>query len=351
MKLKSLLIFLIAICSFDSFSQDPEKSEQLVEEGIKLHDAGQYAEAISTYKQALEADADHPRTLYEMSYTYYIARNYDSSIFLGNKLLNMNVSDDILKNVYVTLGSVYDDDKQPRKAEETYKAGIKKFPDFYLFYFNLGITKYFENASDNDDAIANFQEALTLNPLHAGSNYWIYKLLADKNKVPAVLAASMLCIIEQNTKRSIECATFIQSSLAPNIKSDSTPKNIAIYIPSSSLSEAKENNFSGAELGLSLMAASSDIMDTLQLDNAEKKLSFQFQELCNFLSDSKKNKGFYWKFYAPFFYSLKQNDYTDVLVNLILMNSEKTSEDWITNNQTKLNEFYDWLKKYEWIQK
>ncbi len=351
MKKKFILTVFIAVCTICGFAQDANKAEQLVEEGIKLHDAGKYDEAIGLYYEALAADADHPRALYEMSYTCYIAGKYDSAILIGNKLIGMNVSENILKNVYVTLGSVYDDVKKPGKAEEIYKDGIKKFPDFYLLYFNLGVTYYFENPSKDKPALDNFQKAVTLKPLHAGSNYWQYKMLANENKIPAVLAACVLCIAEQKTKRSAECSAFIQSSLTPNTKSDSTTKNFTIYIPSSLLSQAKENNFSAAELGLSLLAASPEIMDTLHLDDTQKKLSFQLQGLFNFLSDSKKNKGFYWKFYAPFFYDLKQKDYTEVLVNIILMNSEKDSEDWIVKNQTKVNDFYSWVKSFEWPKK
>lgn len=349
--MKFLLTILMVVSVVTSgFAQDTAKAEQLVEQGVKLHDVGRYTEAIAVYKQALEADADHPRALYEMSYTYYISNNFDSAILLSNKLLSLkNVSDYILRNVYVTLGSLYDDTGESQKATDIYQQGISKFPGFYLLYFNLGITEL--KTSDEKSAIKNFQQALTLKPLHAGSNFEVYKLLSGNNKIPAILAASLVCITEQNTKRSTECAAFIKSALAPDIKSDSAKKNITIYIPSSSLSEVKENNFSAVELGVSLIAASPEIMDTLQLDNDAKKISFQFQSVCNFMTESKKNKGFYWKFYTPFFNSLNQNGYMDVLTNTILMNLETTSADWIANNQIRVFQFYDWVKKFEWMKK
>ena len=99
------------------------------------------------------------------------------------------------------------------------------------------------------------------------------------------------------------------------------------------------------------MAASPEIMDTLQVDNDAKKISFQFKSVCNFMTESKKNKGFYWKFYAPFFSSLSQNGYIEVLANIILMNTEQASADWVANNQMKVFQFYDWVKKFEWLKK
>ena len=340
-----LSIFISASCCL---SQDTAKARQLIEQGIKLHDAEKYPEAILAYREALAADPGNARAVYEMSYSYYMAKDYDSAVILAEKVLNMKASDDVLKNDYVSLGTFYDDLKDSKKAEETYKEGIKKFPDFYLLYFNLGITYYYEDPPRYDLALQNFQKSVELQPFHAGSNFWQYKALKKVNKIPAVLAAATLCLIEQNTKRSEECAAFIEDELAPDIAKDSLKKNITIYIPASSLSGGKENNFSAAELGLSLMIASKDIADTLQLDTKEKKLSFQLQELFNFFSDSKQHEGFYWKFYAPFFYELKVKDYTDILVHIILMNSQKDDQDWITNNPDKVNEFYDWVKKYKW---
>ncbi|MGN6214006.1 tetratricopeptide repeat protein [Parafilimonas sp.] len=348
MKKKIIFSLLMSLFFLNVFSQNPDKAEQLVNEGIKLHDAGKYAEAIAKYKEALTTDADHPAALYEMSYTYYISGVLDSAIVLDEKLLKMNIPDNTRKQVYVNLGSVYDDSKQPQQAIKTYKQGIKKFPDFYLLYFNLGITQYRNN--DNENAMENFQKAVTLRPFHAGSNNGMYQILADENKIPAVLTATMVCIAEKNTKRSVECAQFIQSAFAPTVKSDSAKKNMAIYIPSSSLSEAKENNFSSAELGISLMAASPDIMDKLQLSTAVQKLKFQFDALCGFLDD-KKQKGFFWKFYAPFFSDIKKNNYTEVLVNLILQNTENESALWVTTNETRVSEFYGWVSKYNWPNK
>src|SRR5690242_10491400 len=162
MKKYLIVSFFIALFSTYSFAQDTNTAEELIKEGIKLHDAGKYEEAISAYSKALQADANNTNALYEMSYTCYITGKYDSTILLSNQLISNKAPENILKNVYVTLGNVYDEMKQPDKAEATYKEGIKKFPDFHLLYFNLGITYKRENSSKEDLALDNFQKAVTL---------------------------------------------------------------------------------------------------------------------------------------------------------------------------------------------
>src|SRR5947208_1901695 len=81
-----------------------------------------------------------------------------------------------------------------KEAEKTYKDGIAKYPSFYLLYFNLGVAYYFQDPTDDASALDNFQKAVSINPLHAGSNYFQYKLLTGQNKIPAILTASILCI-------------------------------------------------------------------------------------------------------------------------------------------------------------
>jgi hypothetical protein len=345
-----LTIVLLFIFSFSALAQNPEKAETFVDEGIKLHDAGQYTDAITKYKQALEADSNHARALYEMCYTYYTIKKYDSAISLSNKLIALHAPDDIIKNVYVTLGNLYDDMQNSKEAEKTYKEGITKFPDFYLLYFNLGLAYYLQNPADYESAMYNFQKAVAVNPLHGGSNYWQFRLLTNQNKIPAILTACMLCIIEQKTNRSQDCASFIQTALVPNIQSDSSKKNITIYIPSSSLSKKKEDDFSSIELASSLMAASPEVLDTLQLNDRASKLLFQLQSLFNFF-DQKKHKGFYWSFYTPFFKELNEKKFTNILAHLILMNSDEEAEDWININTVIVNDFYSWVKSYQWPSK
>ena len=91
MKKKLFILLFIFACASHCLSQDTAKATQLIEQGIKLHDAEKYPEAILAYREALAADPDNARALYEMSYSYYMAKDYDSAIILGEKLLNMKV--------------------------------------------------------------------------------------------------------------------------------------------------------------------------------------------------------------------------------------------------------------------
>jgi len=333
-----------------SMAQDKQRAEALVSEGVHLHDAGKYEEALQKYRQALVADVENPGALYEMSFTFYATGQYDSCIDLSHRLIEMKIPDNLLKNAYVNLGSSYDALKQSEKAIKTYDQGLKKFPDFYLLYFNKGITYLIGNESALGEQ--NLQLALSYNPFHASSHYWLAKILYKHNKIPAIMSASMVCFLENGSKRAKECSSIILDLMRSNIKSDSSSKNITIYLPSDHLSgKKKENDFSAQELMLSLMSASSEIGDSLHLDTEQKKFGFVFQLMCNGLSDNKKNKGFYWKFYAPFFYDLKNNEFTDLLVHYIFAQNNEYDGVWIEQHSNEVGKFSEWLKQYRWFVK
>lgn len=346
---KIVIAILICICCVQVHAQDAATAQVLINEGIKLHDAGDYKGAISKYRQALITDVDNVNALYEMSFTFYAEGEYDSSIMICKELINLKAPDAILKNVYVNLGSAYDDINKPDDAIDAYEQGIKKFPGFYLLYFNKGITLYFQKRIK--EARQTLQTAVDLNPMHPGSHYWLAQILQNQNRVPAILAASMVCIIDSNSKRAVNAAIFVDSLLlhANNVEQKDSGKQITIYLPPVNKDEKKkENDFAFVELGLSMMQVSKT-SDTIKLDTHEKLFSYNYNMLCGLLDNYKKYKGFYWAFYAQFFSEAKKKDYDDIIVHLILQHIDGgESALWLKAHRDDVNNFYDWLHNFQW---
>ena len=67
-----LLMIISSILLFGCFSYGQNAGiERLVQEGIELHDAGEYEHALEKYKNALEIDPNSSLVNYEISYTYF----------------------------------------------------------------------------------------------------------------------------------------------------------------------------------------------------------------------------------------------------------------------------------------
>ncbi|CAN5606089.1 hypothetical protein BH10BAC2_BH10BAC2_05180 [soil metagenome] len=348
MKTKFLVTLFFSFASVILLAQDAQTAAPLINEGIALHEKGKYTEALAKYREALLADAGNKTARYEMSYTFMASAQYDSCIEVCESLKKDDPSDDLLRQIYVTLGSSYDYLKEFEKAIKIYNGGIKKFKDFYLLYFNRGVT-YMLSFGEKEKAEADFQKAVMLKLSHASSHYWLYQINKDDNKIPSVLAASMVCILESQTKRSAETAEHIVKSMEGNVKKEGNTTNITLFLPSGSGNPKKnENDFSFVDLGLSLMAAA-PLDDTLKLDTEDKKFSFNYQMLCGLLENSRKYKGFYWRYYAPFFYELKEAGYTEVVTNLVLQNNNSGDATlWVQSHSKEIEQFSEWFQNFLW---
>jgi len=60
--------------------------QTLIDEGVALHDQGQYQQAIDKYKEALKLDSNSVTAIYEMAFSYFSLKDYDETEGLCRKL-------------------------------------------------------------------------------------------------------------------------------------------------------------------------------------------------------------------------------------------------------------------------
>ena len=209
---KQLLRLLLAIglfgCSvaaqkieapkLDPIPATPEQ-QQLIREGVALHDRGDYDGAISRYQAVIKENPGNVGALYEISFSYFQKKDFQKS--LESAYQASKYKSDLLPQIYVQIGSCQDELGESKKAIETYQAAAKLFPSHYLIPFNLAITYNKLNASE--DARAAAKRAAELNPNHASSQM-LLAVLFDKGsyKTPGLLAVSRFLILEPKTTRS-----------------------------------------------------------------------------------------------------------------------------------------------------
>ena len=193
--LSIMAIFLVMnTCCF----AQTDSAKTLVEQGIKLHDAGNYPGAIEKYDAALKIDPTYVRADYEKGFTLYISGKGKEAIpYLEIVLKSNDYSDD----AYDLIGSIYDDSNEPDKAIMYYQMGIKANPKAERLHFNLGITyarqkKYAEAAECE-------MQAIKLNPKHASAQreYGLDEYILG-NKACAIMAFCDFLLLEPNTDRS-----------------------------------------------------------------------------------------------------------------------------------------------------
>src|ERR1700761_6432713 len=148
--LSALMLFLSMVV----FAQDAALKD-LFQEGLALHDKGDYAGAIKKYDEILSRDDRFYLAYPEKSFSLYMAGKYDECVALCQETLKKFPDSAENKEIYVHYGSALDALGKTDDAIGIYAEGIRKYPDFYLLVFNRGVTEW--RLKKYDDAVSDFE--------------------------------------------------------------------------------------------------------------------------------------------------------------------------------------------------
>src|SRR5690606_23061183 len=138
-------------------------SGELINKGVEFHDAEKYDEALAFYNQVPENDTNYGLATAEKAFAYFAKKDYDSAIKLCEEAIKIGTDFD--NNLYVTLGSSYDNAGQPEKAIEVFNKAISEFPKNHLILFNKAVT--LEKQEKYEEAVEAYKQTLFINPYHA----------------------------------------------------------------------------------------------------------------------------------------------------------------------------------------
>ncbi|CAD0004243.1 tetratricopeptide repeat protein [Flavobacterium salmonis] len=345
MKVKTLLLFLFFSATY---AQNKAEAEKLVDEGIELHDKGDYDGAIAKYSKALEIDKDNLLALTEKAMSLNTSGKYDESIQVAKHTISTHPKED-LSTVYVSYANSLDHLHKLDEALKIYDEGIKKFPDYHQLYFNKGVC--YANSNKYGEAVDCLQKALLVNPNHAGSLNAIGIMEMSSNRIPAILAFSRFLIVEPQTSRAKKNLESLQNLLMQGVKQ--SDEKITISINSDMLADPKgkkkENDFSQTDLILS-MAAGLDFDKKNTAKTDVEKFIGKFETICASLDETKKgNSGFYWQNLAPYFIEMKEKKLIEPFAYIAFASSGKEDvSKWLKQNQAELEKFYTWSTGYNW---
>ncbi len=348
MKKKILLLLLPLLCNA-VFGQQKVEAEKLVKEGVAYHDKGNYEAAITKYDKALQLDKDNLLALAEKAMSLLSLQKYDEAVVCCEKAIEKHSGSEVLKIVYVTYGNASDGLEKTDKSLEIYDEGIKQFPDFYLLYFNKGIT--LSNITKYDEAILCFQKSVSLNPKHASSHNAIARLLDMKEKrIPSLLAYSRFLILEPESKRSKGNLENLQKIMEGNVEKTGE-KSITISISPNMLGDttSKENSFASTDLLLA-MAAALDYNKKNKKKTKVEQFIGKFETVCSSLKETQKdNYGFYWDYYVPYFVKMKDEKLLTTFAYIAFASSDDPEvSKWLKSHKTEINKFYEWSTNFNW---
>lgn len=312
----------------------------IINQGIKLHDKGDYAGAIQLYKTVLKNNSKLPQANYEIAASYFGLKDYLNTVKHSSAVIEANVN--YVDQAYILKGSALDLMGKPADAVKTYTEGISKFPNDYLLYYNLALTSYnLKKYKEVDDALI---KALTINPAHASSHLLLgYSMGTQKHRVKSILALSNFLLIEPTGKRAEAALAFLEKEFGKGVKQDD---DNSIRITESSLKKVDE--FGTAELMLSLLESSKQT-EANKNKSSHELFAENMKTLFTILGELKKdNQGFWWNFYVDFFYSLTKKNHVEALSYYITQaKNDNTVYSWLQQHKGKYEALADWYSTYK----
>ncbi len=344
-------LFILALLIFTlggpAFSQSDKLSE-LLNEGIALHDKGDFAKAVNIYDKIIQLDSSYQGAYYEKSFSLYSWGKYAEAIELCTYFLDRFPDSKLAKDIFTNHGSALDAMGKSTEAISVYTEGILKYPDSYMLHFNRGITEY--QLKLYPEAANDFKNSVSLSPFHPSSHQSLAYCVYEKNKVAGMLALSVFLMLEPEGKRAEKNLNLLYQLLGSNVKKGE--KNIEIKISAEALDSTKvlPDNFHMLEMMISMKSAL-DYDEKFKDLSAAEKLKSKLELFGNSELTKVDYTGFFTEFYIPFFKQLNKDK--QLLTACYIINAtadDPQTQKWLDKNKQTVKEFYDWLKDYKWTE-
>ncbi len=327
-------LLVLSLC-WIGFSAKAQTTNDLMKQGVDLHNQGKYAEAIDKFAEVLKTDPENGYANYEISFSLYADKKPQDAIPHLEKAVK-STDTNLSVAAYCLLASIYDEDKQTPKAIELYNLAIKIKPDYPQIYYNLGIA-YFRNQQFGE-AENSAIEAIKHNPKHASSQRLYALVTFHQNKrVNALLAFCSFILLEPNTQRSAEAYANIQHIMQGGVLKDAKGNTTISVSPA----DDKENGT--LNLGISLAVTSAQAKGLTGTDLLQDELKTIFS-LTGQLAEKKTDKTFFDKFFADYFYKLAQSNNMPIFTRTIALtaNREENAK-WASEHKADFTAFAEWL--------
>lgn len=350
-----LISLFITIFSVTLLGQ-VQSVESLIEEGIGLHDAGEFEEAIDRYNEVLELDSTHVFALYELSLSYLALSDFENASIYSSLVIDSN-NEELSPGAYAVKSEALAEMKQIDEAIELLHMGLEKNGDISLLYFNLALN-YFKKG-DTDKALEHVKKAIDLDKSHSGAFLLNAYALRDKGLwVQSILSFQMFLLLEPDSKRSKNAfaellqtmqitkpkepveRSFIQQQLLKNVSDDALHPD---EIPPLSTEDGLNRNFV-----YHAITSTKDSLDSIS-ESVDEFTLFKTinMEIMKVLERESKGdrEGILWTFYIPFFSRIAHSEYYDTYCRYISVSYIPESLEWWQQNPETAVNFVIWFEK------
>lgn len=338
-----LAICVLTLGSSASAQDVPQSSEQLIQQGVRLHDSGDYAGAIAIYKRILAAEPDNTHARYEMTYSTYASGDIAEALRLATA--GVKIAGPLQAAYYEILGNALDGLHRNREAIDAYKRGIRVNPALPTLHFNLGLA--YIGANKPRDARLALERAIEVNGNYASAHYALAELYrAQGYRVPAVLAYGRFLSLSPTGERATQAATQLRALLTVGVKREDAT-HITLTVPSPSKSKTEVGDFGGLEMMMAIAGGAEHLSEKASASEFERQ-SDTYSTFLAMLTEAPDqiSAGFIKKVYLPFYMRMSAENQKAAFVGLAVAPLKAAgSTEWLAAHETEIAQFLAWAKK------
>ncbi|WP_051569043.1 tetratricopeptide repeat protein [Prolixibacter bellariivorans] len=329
---KLLILISFLFVTHLAFGQN-QKAEDMIREGVALHDKGEYQKAIETYQKVLEMAPNSSVANYEISYSYLAAKDYKNAEKFSKKVIDLNNGN--VLGAYITYGNALDLQGKTKKAMKVYESAAKDF-HHYLVYYNYAICCF--NAGETDKAYDLAIKAITDYPSHASSHLILSKIMERKgSRIKAMLPLYFFLLLEPNSGRSAVEYQTLRNYIDHGVTREGE-KNINVVVP-----EDEDPDFGAAEMMVSLSKASNSLEENKGKTDLEL-FAENNDNIFKVMGELKKDHtGFWWDFYVSFFYRMANENLTKPFSYYISESDGDEAAKWLNDHPEEFDRFKIWM--------
>ena len=253
--LKKISFILLLVAAVYTAKAQTEEVLGFVEEGVVLHNKGDFKGAIEKFEEALKIDKESALVNYEIANTYFAMQQFDDAIKYADVIIN--AKKEYVAQAYIIKGSALDMQGKTDDAIRAFKKGIKINPKNYLLHFNMALVAF--NGKDYKTAQEAAIESIKIKPEHSTSHLLLgYVAAAQNQRTPTILAMYYFLLLEPNTTRTQSALELLNKNLSKGVTREGS-KQININMPGGD----DENGFRSVELMISMLEATKNIEENL----------------------------------------------------------------------------------------
>jgi tetratricopeptide (TPR) repeat protein len=330
-------------------------AQQLVDEGVALHDQGDYEEAMAKYREALAIDPGLIQAVYEMSLTSLELKDYEGVEKYSSEVI---ASDEkkLAIGAYAVKSEALLETDRAGEAIALLQEGLEKYGDDYQLHFNLAINYYKQGESGK--ALTHVRRAIDFDKSHSGAFLLNAYLLKDNGLwVQSILSFQMFLLLEPDSERSKNAfeellqtmcikkseepveRSFIQQQMMRNrteqsSKSDETPPltpedsldRSLVYGAITATIDSLQAGDNEADPFLLFTTVNRSIMKVLEAESIGHK------------------EGVLWTYYIPFFTHIEQSEFFETYCRYISVSYYPESLQWWQENEEAAENFVRWFE-------